>query len=69
MPTLQEAEDFIQRFSKPLHSYNIDSELALSTSFSDSPYSAVHDIKRNNINIIMGFFGPENARSVLCIVS
>ena len=65
--TLQEAEDFIHTFNEPIRNYNI--ELALPTSFSDAPYTALRDIKQRDINIIMGFFGPENARNVLCIVS
>ena len=67
--TLQEVEDFIHTFNKPIRTRNYSVELALPTSFSDAPYTALRDIKQRDLNIIMGFFGPENARNVLCIVS
>ena len=64
---LQEAEEFVQYFEKPLCDQRV--ELALPSSFSDSPLTALNDIRSKDINIIVGFFGPENAREVLCMVS
>ena len=66
---LQEAEDFIRllNFNKRIREYGI--ELALPTSFSESPSTALSDVRRRHINIILGFFGPDNARRVLCMVS
>ena len=34
----------------------------------ESPEPSLNNIKSRDINIIMGFFGPENARDVLCLV-
>ena len=65
---LQEAEDFNHRLSDPIRAkYNI--EVALPISFTDSPYDALREIEGTYINIIIGFFGPDNARKVLCLVS
>ena len=43
-------------------------DLDVTELFSDSPTAALKNIKSRNINIIVGFFGPENARRVLCQV-
>lgn len=42
--------------------------LDLTESFEYSPTGALRRIKSRDINIIVGFFGPENARRVLCQV-
>ena len=64
---LQEAQEFAQFFKEPICDRRI--ELVLPSAFSDSPLTALSDIRSKDINIIMGFFGPENARKVLCMVS
>lgn len=43
--------------------------LELSETFTSSPKSALDNIKFRDINIIVGFFGPEHAREILCMVS
>ena len=40
----------------------------VSTSFDDSPDFALQEIRRSGTQIIFGFFGPSNARKVLCRV-
>ena len=42
--------------------------LDLTESFEYSPTGALRRIKSRDINIIVGFFGTENARRVLCQV-
>ena len=42
--------------------------LDLIESFADSPNVALQNMKSRDINIIVGFFGPTNARRVLCQV-
>ena len=42
--------------------------LDLIESFEYSPTAALREMKSRDINIILGFFGPENARRVLCKV-
>ena len=43
--------------------------LEVTETFTDSPNSALSDIANRDINIIVGFFGPDTARKVLCTVS
>ena len=43
--------------------------LDLTESFEYFPSVALRKMKSRDINIIVGFFGPENARRVLCQVS
>ena len=64
---LQEAEEFAQFFKEPVCDRRI--ELVLPSMFSDSPLTALSDIRGKDVNIIVGFFGPERAREVLCMVS
>ena len=64
---LQEAQEFTQLFKEPICDHRI--ELVVPTPFSDSPLTALSDIRSKDVNIILGFFGPENARKVLCMVS
>ena len=40
----------------------------IATSFVDSPDSALREIQRSGTKIIFGFFGPSDARKVLCRV-
>ena len=42
--------------------------LDLTESFESSPTDALKVMKSRDINIIVGFFGSENARRVLCQV-
>lgn len=42
--------------------------LDLTESFESSPTTALRAMKSRDINIIVGFFGSENARRVLCQV-
>ena len=46
-----------------------DFDLGLTEVITDSPEASLNNIKSRDINIIMGFFGPENARDILCLVS
>ena len=64
---LQEAHEFAQFFKEPICDRRI--ELVVPTPFSHSSLIALSDIRSKDVNIIMGFFGPENAREVLCMVS
>ena len=61
------------RFSNYLEMLGLsDILLDLSEVFTDSPDSvttALRRIEERDINIIVGFFGPDNARNVLCLVS
>ena len=41
----------------------------VATSFVGSPDSALREIQRSGTKIIFGFFGPSDARKVLCRVS
>lgn len=43
-------------------------DIALNEIITDSPEASLNNIKSRDINIIMGFFGPENARDTLCLV-
>ena len=43
--------------------------LGLSATFTHSPETALNNIKARDINIILGFFGPHDARNILCMVS
>jgi hypothetical protein len=43
--------------------------LDLTESFESSPTAALRKMKSRDINIVVGFFGSENARRVLCQVS
>ena len=43
--------------------------LEVTETFTDSPNSSLSDIANRDINIIVGFFGPDTARKVLCTVS
>jgi hypothetical protein len=46
-----------------------DIDLGLTEVITDSPEASLNNIRSRDINIIMGFFGPENARDILCLVS
>ena len=63
---MQQAIEFFRDFNETIQRFNV--ELALITSFSGSPSSALKEIRDGDINIIMGFFGPQYARNVLCMV-
>lgn len=43
-------------------------DIGLTEIITDSPEASLNNIKSRDINIIMGFFGPENARDTLCLV-
>ena len=49
--------------------YDPNGELALLITFSKSPEDAISKLKIRDINIIFGFFGEKNARTVLCKVN
>ena len=49
-------------------SRQVNIELALTKSFSESPALALREIRDKDINIILGFFEAHNARNVLCMV-
>ena len=44
-------------------------DLGLTEVITDTPETSLNNIKSRDINIIIGFFGPENARDILCLVS
>lgn len=44
-------------------------DLDLTETFDSSPDAALKNIRARDINVIVGFFGPEKARRVLCKVS
>lgn len=67
---MQMGEDFISLFNEVVRIRHESIQLALSTTFSHrSPDSALSNIRERDINIILGFFGPETARYTLCRVS
>ena len=43
-------------------------DLGLTEVITDSPEVSLNNIKSRDLNIIMGFFGPEDARDILCLV-
>lgn len=74
---MQQASNFMLQFSRIIESgeyFNFFEgleehiDLDLSETFEDSPDTALRNIKSRDINIILGFFGPQNARKVLCKV-
>ena len=69
---MQEKSDFISLYNTFIvkkRLFDVDVNLGLSVTFTHSPESALSDIKSRDINVIIGFFGAENARNVLCSVS
>ena len=66
---LQETEDFLGLFHQFIEEGLFDIELGLTEIIIESPEESLKNIRSRDINIIMGFFGPKNARDVLCLVS
>ena len=66
---LQEKEDFLVLFHQFVEEGLFDIDLGLTETITESPEASLNNIKSRDINIIMGFFGPENARNILCLVS
>jgi hypothetical protein len=66
---LQEKEDFLVVFNRFVEQGLFDIDLGLTEVITDSPEASLNNIRSRDINIIMGFFGPENARDILCLVS
>ena len=71
---LQEAEFFVLLINRILEHFGFTEYLqsiAMFRALSDSyPLSAtLNEIQSAKVNIIFGFFGPEKARHILCMVS
>ena len=66
---LQEKEDFLMVFNRYIEERLFNFDLGLTEVITDSPEASLNSIKSRDINIIIGFFGPENARDILCLVS
>ena len=60
---------FMEIFHKLVEEGLFNIRLGLSEIFTTSPEPALNNIKSRDINIIMVFVGPEQARNVLCLVS
>ena len=66
----QESSHFISIFNRYVNDEAFGQiKLDRTEAFTHSPDTALKNIKARDINIIIGFFGPENARIVLCKVS
>ena len=66
---MQMGEDFISLVNR-VSQESDQPVMVLSTAFSQrTPDFALNDIRRRDINIIFGFFGPETAQYILCRVS
>ncbi len=70
IPCNQESSQFVSMFNHYVEKGLFDEiNLDLTESFESSPTAALRKMKSRDINIIVGFFGSENARRVLCQVS
>ena len=67
---MQETSSFLSLFQHTIEDGEFSEiNLDLTETFARSPDAALRNIRSRDINIIIGFFGPENARKVLCRVS
>ena len=66
---LQEKENFLVLFHRFIEEGLFNINLGLTETITHSAEASLNNIRSRDINIIVGFFGPKNARDILCLVS